>query len=349
MEVISEEEVRQLIGNFYRINREKGKSFTVNHFQKQKFSRRTIYSIIKRVDDNVSMKRKPGSGRKPIEWSPKSKKRLNELTNGKVAKSYRSLGRHFKMKGETVKKQMEKMGIIRKKRIYAPKTSEKQKKEQRKRITKLRKNSLRASNGLDVIMDDESWYPFDYHKNNDYYYTTKRKKVKDSVFYKTKEKFPGKVMVWIAMSPKGCSEPFFLPKNKTMNKELFIEECIVKRLVPFIKKYYPNGGFIYWMDLASIHYATATLQKLRSLDIPFVPREENPPAAPQIRPIEDFWSYHKRLVYEEGFTANNEEELKVRFCEKLNGIQEEYFQRLLGRIKTKVRKAADFGLSSQLH
>ena len=53
------------------------------------------------------------------------------------------------------------------------------------------------------------------------------------------------------------------------------------------------------------------------MGIPFVPKEENPPGLPQLRPIEDFWATHKDLVYEGGWEAKNDKDLIKRINDKL--------------------------------
>jgi hypothetical protein len=71
MNQLNEEQKRLLIGNFYSENKEKGKPYTVNHFIKMGLQARSIYRIIDRVDNNISLKRRPGSGRKPYKMSHK--------------------------------------------------------------------------------------------------------------------------------------------------------------------------------------------------------------------------------------------------------------------------------------
>ena len=75
MNLLEQEKKREIIGSFYKENISEGKMFTVNHFSKMKIPKRTIYNIIKRVENNISLKRKLGSGRK--EWK----------TNKKIRKS----------------------------------------------------------------------------------------------------------------------------------------------------------------------------------------------------------------------------------------------------------------------
>jgi hypothetical protein len=52
MDQLNKDQRREVIGAFYKANREKGKAFTVNHFNSMNICRTTTYRIIKRVDSN---------------------------------------------------------------------------------------------------------------------------------------------------------------------------------------------------------------------------------------------------------------------------------------------------------
>ena len=58
------------------------------------------------------------------------------------------------------------------------------------------------------------------------------------------------------MQERGFSEVFV---QSAINQDMYLEECLVKRLKPFIDKYHSNGKYLFWSDLASAHYATKVL------------------------------------------------------------------------------------------
>ena len=45
------------------------------------------------------------------------------------------------------------------------------------------------------------------------------------------------------------------PSGMAINQEVYLNECIEKRLVPFVQEHYKNGKYVFWPDLASSHYA----------------------------------------------------------------------------------------------
>ena len=59
----------------------------------------------------------------------------------------------------------------------------------------------------------------------------------------------------LAISSKGISNIFIVPSGQAVNQQIYKEECLKRRLIPFIQKYHQEDEFIFWADLASSHYA----------------------------------------------------------------------------------------------
>ena len=77
-------------------------------------------------------------------------------------------------------------------------------------------------------------------------------------------------MVWQAVSSDGLPSDFFVFEKGSMNSEMYLKECIVKRLIPFIKKSYQNAKVLFWPDLATIHYTAAVLNILKQEKVYYV-------------------------------------------------------------------------------
>ena len=60
-------------------------------------------------------------------------------------------------------------------------------------------------------MDDEKYFTFNDSNmsGNSCYYTNDKEKCSDDVRFVGKEKYPKKVLVWLAFSSKGISVPLF--------------------------------------------------------------------------------------------------------------------------------------------
>ena len=83
-----------------------------------------------------------------------------------------------------------------------------------------------------------------------------------------------KLLVWVAISPIGMSKQHIVPSGQVVKETVYIEKCLRARLVPYINSL-QNNDVIFWPDFNSVN-------------------------APEVRPIEDFWTKIKRIVYDGG-------------------------------------------------
>ena len=74
-------------------------------------------------------------------------------------------------------------------------------------------------------------------------------------------------------------------------------------LAPFIKEHYNVDNYIFWTDIVKAHYAEIITKYLESQSITFLQMNDNPPNAPQTRPIETFWANLSLTVYDKGWQA----------------------------------------------
>ena len=113
--------------------------------------------------------------------------------------------------------------------------------------------------------------------------------------------------------------------------------------MPFLREHYPNDNYVFWPDCATAHYAKYTIKIYNNYNINFLKRDQNPPNVPQLRKIETFWAHRKAKVYENDWQSKNLTHLISRIRLKLKEFSPDYFQRLMSKCKTKIRKAADMG------
>ena len=92
-----------------------------------------------------------------------------------------------------------------------------------------------------------------------------------NVRYKFQTKFEQKILVWVAISPRGKTKALFFKSGLAITKKIYQKECLDRGLIPFIRKYYPRGDYVFWPDLASFNYARSVCDHLRSENIEFVP------------------------------------------------------------------------------
>jgi transposase len=120
---LSELQRRNLIVKFCLENPNKNKSETVEYFKLLEFKTPTIYRTIKRFEKQEKVEKKIGSGKKCALSLSKICVALKKQTAGRNAKSYRELRRKIQVHHNTVKKYLTKMGVHRKAKKSAPKTT----------------------------------------------------------------------------------------------------------------------------------------------------------------------------------------------------------------------------------
>ena len=99
---------------------------------------------------------------------------------------------------------------------------------------------------------------------NDTFFSSDRNMTKDSVKYYDQAKYEAKLLVWVAISPAGISDCFIVPSKLAVTREVYLEEFLVKRLLPFIKIYHRDAQYVFWSDMASSHYANSVYKITRS-------------------------------------------------------------------------------------
>ena len=132
---------------------------------------------------------------------------------------------------------------------------------------------------------------------NDRFYSSDRSETPDNAQYNEKGKFVPKLLVWLAISPKGISKPFFCKSGLAIDQYVYLD-ILKKNLEPFLLSNYRQGDYVFCPDLASSHYAHSVQDYLKSKKIHVVPKTINPTNVPKARPIEDFWGNLKAKVYE---------------------------------------------------
>ena len=335
--------IRKHIKNFTVKNPNALRAEIVNHFSKQGIARRTIYNNINKLGTPQPKKDYKKTGR-PTSWTSTKSHQLKRLVNNRIGVSQRRLAKKFQVSQSNICQQLSKMKISSFKREKIPKYDIKQQLKAKKLSRKL-VNELYKENGS-IIMDDEKYFTFcgENYPGNDNYYTNDREKCPDHIRFKGKDKYPKKLLMWIAISERGMSKPLFRKSSAVaINADIYIDECLNKRLLPFIHKHHSDFRYTFWPDLASAHYAGATVSWMEQ-NVNFVPKYSNTPNIPQARSIENFWGCLGQKVYEKGWQAKSHDQLVSRIESKLKEFDLNYLQSLMKGITSKLRNIADSGV-----
>ena len=71
----------------------------------------------------------------------------------------------------------------------------------------------------------------------------------------------------------------------TMNSDTYLNECIRKCLIPFVR----NGHVLIWTDMDSCHNTKCVADYLKPKNVEFLEKTHNAPNVSHTRPIETFW------------------------------------------------------------
>lgn len=270
------------------------KKLTLQHFKEQNIPARTIHKVIKRYVETGTSEYKQIPGRKPTVNTTSLQKRVLNKIKRNPSVSQRKLAVDLGTNQTAILRAEKKLGVKSKKKRKAPLYKEQQLPRIKIGAKKLYRKHLPSGGGHFFVMDDETYVPADSSQipGTEYYKEVPGVQLNPEVMVARKEKFTKKFMVWQAISEDGdVSEPFIT--TGTINGDIYLDECINKRLVPFYEKKKGSSPIIFWFDGATAHYKGTVLARLRELNIDFVSKEDNPPNLPQCRPIERFWALCK--------------------------------------------------------
>ena len=305
--------------NYKKKNPNEKKPDIVRHFMKMGYARRTVYSWFESIENGDSLERKKGSGRPARIATADNIRKIKKIFNHRSGCSQRRVAMKLNCSQPYVSMMLRKHTNIRcRKKSKKPQMSEVQKQKARPKARKM----LEKYKSLDFIIDDESYFTLAHSSQpgNDRFYSSDIDRTPEDVKHRYQSKYEQKLLVWICISPKGASKPYFLPSGMAINQDVYLNQIVKRFLEPFIEEHYKPDEYVFWPDLASAHYAKAVTNYLSAKKINFVPKAINPANVPKCRPIEDFWANLKRMVYEGDWTAKNLDELKKKIRATLNKI-----------------------------
>ena len=278
------------------------KLLTLNHFRQQNVPTNTIHNVIRRFIKSGTSTYKKIPGRKAYVNTHKQQQRVVRYFSKHNSASVRVASDQLGINKDSLQKIKRKIGIRTLKKVKKPKYTAAQIIRVKAGCTKLYKMSVPSGGDCFFIIDDETYVHQDPSQiPSDEYYNEipgEQLDVEDTIA--PTEKFPVKYMVWQAMAEDGqVSKPFFY--QGIINSDVYMKECIKKRLVPFLNKFKHQKNILFWPDLATAHYSRKTQDLLKQLQINYVSKSNNPPNVPQCRPIEVFWAvckarYKKNMV-----------------------------------------------------
>lgn len=295
----------------------------------------TVRTVIQRFLVTLSTKR-AASARNPAPRDPGLVQKVLRDIQKNPTTSLRKRAQKLNTNKCQVAKIMKNHGIKVFSKISIPRRNDKQQVNVISRRRRLYDTILTKHDGC-ILMDDETYLYADLGqiRGREFYCAEERLGVEDKYKFKEHEKFPEKYLVWQGICTCGLKTEPYLQKG-TMNGQNYLENCLKKRLLPFIRKH--RTPVVFWPDLASCHYAKPVLEWYEMEGINFVPRECNPPNSPEIRPIERYWAIIKRRLLEDGARVNSLQALRRKWVKHAATITQEVVHNLMKGVCSKVRR-----------
>jgi len=320
---------------FYNLNNNDS-SKTYKHFTEEKISKSTIKRILSRYRSTGTYATKSPSGRPMKQKNKIAMNKVKKLIQDRPNISIRKGSAKTKIPKSTFQwLAQKKLGFKTYKQQTVPKYINDQEKRAKKGCMKLYE---KLHDDVVLIIDDETYVQQDNEQVNikQYYRAKNKNDVNDKYRFKAKQKFPKKFLVWQALDDKGHASDLFICEG-TMNADLYLNECIKKRLIPFIKKWHSNSNVLFWPDLAQAHYAKRVTDFLDEQKINYVSKKDNPPNVPQARPIEQYWAICKRKYAEKNVQSNTLSNFKSIWKKIANEVIQESGKQLMESTKKKLR------------
>jgi len=325
----NQQKIKKRLYAFYDLNKEKGDRFIKNHFLAEGYNLKTISRFIKDAKNNVPLGRKKGRGKKPTVNTPINRERVRRLFDHKKGISQHRAASKLNCSTRSIGRMLQTL----KKPIRCFKQTKKTKR------TLLQKALARPKcrrlymkyHQHEFVMDDESYFTLSNSvltENNTYYSSDCLLTPSDVVNWE-KAKFEEKILLWIIFSSKGIGQVYIAQSKQAINKYIYLDKCIKKRLVPFINKYYRGDQYVFWPDLASLHYANSVQIWLEENNINFLAKSDNPANLPEVSPIENVFVIIKRDVYRDGWSVSSIKQYKQRICLTMRKLPSDCVQNLM--------------------
>lgn len=300
-----------------------------------KLHAQTVNRVLKRFKETLSIKRKPGAGRKPGAVDPQLTNKVIRSCKQNPSLSDQERAQRFGTSRTNIRKIRYTAAMKSYRVVKRPNRTDKQQRDVKTRSRKLYENFLTKHDGC-CIMDDETYVKLDFSQlpGYNYYVAMMRGSVASQFKFSSHDKFAKKLMIWQAICSCGLKSKVFVT-SATMTSDLYIKECLQKRLLPFLRAHNNNAWF--WPDLASCHYSRSTLEWFERNGVTIVPKDMNPPNCPQFRPIERYWAIVKRKLKKTKGAARNAATLRNKWNQHAAKVSKGSVQNLMAVISRRVR------------
>ena len=351
MKRASADALAEQVVHFFDHERNQDKVKTCHHLMAEGMQRRTISKILGRYEDRGTVNYLAIPGRPAKIATTNVIKQVQGLLTKTSDTSIRRGSQELKISKSTFHRiKGEKLGFNTYKKQSVPKYRGNQEARAKTACRKIYRQKLLSVPDRVLLIDDETYVPVDKTQlpGMEYFHCQCKSLVPDKFRFKPKEKYPTKYLVWQCLDEDGhVSDPYIT--QGTMNAETYLNECLRKRLLPFIQKYHDIHKILFWPDMASCHYQRSVITWLKDQNINFVDKCENAANVPQARPIERFWALCKAEYKRRKTPARNLNLFKRIWKNIAVKVAAKIAQRLMKSARQKLRTIGYKGVRAPFH
>lgn len=254
-------------------------------------NRMFIYRALKQFKDSGGPKEGKKNGHPRTTRTKAAIKRVRDRLRRKRRQSIRKMAKHLKIHRSSLQRIVkEDLGLKAYKRhkIHALTHAQRVKRVQRAKI------NLAWRAGVEIIFSDEKLFVLEetYNAQNDRIYAASLQDIPEDELHVYRSQSALSVMVWGAVSKRGKLPLVFIDKGVKINQKYYIEEVLMKSLLPNAKEIYNDDYFCFQQDGAPAHTGNQC-QRWCEENLPdFIPKDEWPPSSPDANPLDfSIWSY----------------------------------------------------------
>jgi inhibitor of nuclear factor kappa-B kinase subunit alpha len=295
---------------------------------------RTVYRIIKegRVERKVS--------------GPPVNKKVNQKFLDKLAKavekepnlSIRKHAKKLKVADSTARKALKMLGKRSLVRPPAPLLTDRLKELRLERSKKLLSRLRKLPESMVKIFSDKKMFTVDqvYNRRNDRVIVDEGQ----SATPVNKTKHPAGVMMLGIVSSDGKKcPPIFIPSGLKVNTDVYIG-LLEQHLVPWLRKNYPEGNYVFQQDGAPAHTSNRTQKWMAENLANFWSKEVWPPSSPDLNPLDySVWGVLEGKACKTSHPSVDA--LKVSIVKAWRTLSKEYIVKTCRSFRTRLEKVVD--------
>lgn len=300
-----------------------------------KLPKSTVCGIIKRYKETLTVKRATQKNRKTGFTDKNLQNKIIRSIKANPGVSDNDRAKRYGCSRSTVRRIRLSGGFKAYRSIKHPNRSDKQNTSAKTRARKLYDDVLTKFTGC-IIQDDETYVKLSFNQlpGVKYYYSRIRGGVSQKFKYKKLDKFASKLMIWQALCACGLKSSVFVISG-TMTSDVYIEECLNKRILPLIHAH--TSETLFWPDLAAVHYSKKVLKWCSENNVKILPKNQNPPNCPIFRPIEKYWAIIKNKLRKKGGEVKDAKSMIIKWNKAAAELQRKDVQKLMSSVRRHVR------------